>query len=222
MCLILRRKKQLLSLKEAHMTSIADGSMHIQTSAESVPSPPSWFGEVVLMTAHLRKHKVLAKISERVRFARRRFGRYEVIDFLAVLFGYAVSGERTLEAFYERLQPFAVPFMALFERDQLPARSTLSRFLAALTEEPLEALRTLFLEDLLARSLNNETPTGETGGLVDRAGNTWMVFDVDGTREAARQRTLPQTEELPLAFRRLDEVCAPGYRWRKRGQIVRT
>jgi len=26
---------------------------------------------------------------ERVRFARRRFGRYKVIDFMAVLFGYA-------------------------------------------------------------------------------------------------------------------------------------
>ena len=37
------------------------------------------------------------KIAEQVRFARRRFGRYEVIDFLAVLFGYAISGERTLE-----------------------------------------------------------------------------------------------------------------------------
>jgi hypothetical protein len=167
MCLILRRKKQLLSLKEAHMTSIADGSMHIQTSAESVPSPPSWFGEVVLMTAHLRKHNVLAKISERVCFARRRFGRYEVIDFLAVLFGYAVSGERTLEAFYERLQPFAVPFMALFDRDQLPARSTLSRFLAALTEAPVEALRTLFLDDLLSRPFSNEK---QTGGLLDRTG----------------------------------------------------
>ncbi|MFL5666535.1 MAG: hypothetical protein ACJ8BW_35080, partial [Ktedonobacteraceae bacterium] len=46
---------------------------------------------------------------------------------------YAISGERTLEAFYERLQPFAVPFMALFERDQFPSRSALSRFLAALT-----------------------------------------------------------------------------------------
>jgi hypothetical protein len=102
------------------MTSIADGSVHIQTSPESVASTPSWFGEVALMAAHLRKHGVLTKIGERVRFARRRFGHYEVIDFLAVLFGYAISGERTLEAFYERLQPFAVPFMALFERDQLP------------------------------------------------------------------------------------------------------
>ena len=97
----------------------------------------------MLLMAHLRKHGVLSKISERVRFARRRFGRYEVIDFLAVLFGYAISGERTLEEFYERLQPFAVPFMALFERDRLPSRSALSRFLAALTEAPVEALRTL-------------------------------------------------------------------------------
>ena len=49
-----------------------------------------------------------------------------------------------------------------------------------------------------------------------------MVFDIDGTREAARQRALPQSEDLPPAFRRLDEVCAPGYTGRKRGQVVRT
>jgi len=115
--------------------------------------------------------------------------------------------------------------MALFDRDQLPARSTLSRFLAALTEVPVEALRTLFLDDLLSRPLST-TPSDsnekQTGGLVDRARNTWVVFDIDGTREAARGRALPQTEELPPAFRRLDEVCAPGYRGRKRGQVVRT
>ncbi len=85
------------------MTSIADGSVKIQTTSESNPSIPSWFGEVVLLIGYLRKHGILTKISERVRFARQRFGRYEVIDFLAVLFGYAISGERTLEAFYERL-----------------------------------------------------------------------------------------------------------------------
>src|ERR1700686_2738120 len=135
------------------MTSIADGSVKIQTSAESNPSPPCWFGEAVLLIAYLRKQGVLSKISEQVRFARRRFGRYEVIDFLAVLFGYAVSGERTLEAFYESLHPFAAAFMALFGRERLPARSTLSRFLAALPEEPVEALRALFLSDLLARPL---------------------------------------------------------------------
>jgi len=201
------------------MTSIADGSVNIQTSAGSVPAPPSWFGEVVLLTTHLRKHGVLTKINEQVRFARRRFGCYDVIDFLAVLFGYAISGEPTLEAFYERLQPFATPFMALFDRDQLPARSTLSRFLAALTEVPVEALRTLFLDDLLARPLTHDK---QTGGLVDRKGHAWIVFDIDGTREAARQRALPKTEDLPEPFRRLDDVCAPGYTGRKRGEVVRT
>jgi len=207
------------------VTSIADGSVIIQTSSASVPSPPSWFGEVVLLVGYLRKQGVLTRISEKVRFARRRFGRYEVIDFLAVLFGYAISGECTLEAFYERLQPFAVPFMALFERDRLPARSTRSRFLAALTEAPVEALRTLFLDDLESRPLrvtSNDSTEKQTGGLVDRAGNAWVVFDIEGTREAARQRALPQTEELPPGFRRLDEVCAAGYTGRKRGEIVRT
>src|SRR6266568_1614767 len=191
------RKNKTLSIKEAHMNTIADGSVIIQTSSESVPSPPSWFGEVALIVEQLCKQGVLAAIDERVRFSRRRFGHYEVIDFLAVLFGYAISGERTLEAFYQRLQPFAVPFMALFERDRLPARSTLSRFLAALTQEPVEALRSLFLDDLLSRPLSKERQTGD---LVDREGAARIVFDIDGTREAARQRALPQTEELPPAF----------------------
>jgi len=72
------------------MISIADGSVHIQTSSESQPATPSWLGEVALVASHLQKQGILNKISERVRFARRRFGRYDVIDFLAVLFGYAI------------------------------------------------------------------------------------------------------------------------------------
>ena len=112
--------------------------------------------------------------------------------------------------------------MALFERDQLPSRSALSRFLAALTEAPVEALRTLFLDDLLSRPRSSASNEKQTGGLVHRAGTTWLVFDIDGTREAARQRALPQSDDLPPAFRRLDDVCAPGYTGRKRGQVVRT
>ncbi len=201
------------------MNSIANAAVSIQTSSESVPSTPCWFGEVVLIISYLRKQGVLSAIMERVRFERRRFGHYEVIDFLAVLFGYAISGERTLEAFYQTLLPHASTFMALFNRQRLPARSTLSRFLAALPKEATETLRTLFLDDLLSRRLDNER---QTGALVDREGFERVVFDIDGTREAARQRALPQTEDLPPALRRLDEVCAPGYTGRKRGEVVRT
>ena len=201
------------------MTSIAYSSVNIQASADSVSSLPCWFGEVTLMAHHLQRQEVLAAIEEQVRFARRRFGRYEVIDFVAVLIGYAVSSERTLEAFYEGIEPWASAFMALFGRDRLPARSTLSRFLASLDQAAVESLRTLFLKDLLARPLNTEE---HMAGLWDRQGSRWVVLDVDGTREAARQRALPKSPDRPTPQRRLRPLCAPGYTGRKRGEVVRT
>ncbi len=59
------------------MTSIAYSPVSIQTSSQAAPLPPPWFGEVVLIVAHLRKQGVLDAITQRVRFARRRFGHYE-------------------------------------------------------------------------------------------------------------------------------------------------
>lgn len=201
------------------MTSIADLSVSIQTSAQSVAATPTWFGEATLLVFYLRKQGILDALEEQVRFDRRRFGRFEVIDFVAVLFGYAISGERTLQAFYERLHPYAAAFMALFGRDYLPSRSALSRFLAALTPPPVEALRARFLWDGLSRLVGQAEPPG---GLWDRADIHWLVFDVDGTREAARQRALPQTADRPAPQRRLRPLCAPGYTGRKRGEVVRT
>jgi len=166
------------------------------------------------VVAQVLSHVGLLKaIQQQVRFARARFGRYDLIDFVVMLLGYALSGESTLLAFYERLVPWAEPFMALFGRDRLPHRSTLSRFLAALDQPTVEALRTLFHKDLFAR---------KPFGLLDRLGAQWFVIDVDGTRATARQRVLPQTDALPPPHRRFDQVCAPGYQGRKRGEVVRT
>jgi len=142
--------------------------------------------------AHVFSQLGLQKaIEERVRFARARMGDYEVIDFVVMLMGYAVSGERTLTAFYQRLLPFAEPFMALFGRANLPHPATLSRFLAALDHGSVEALRTLFQDDLVARPVFASPP----GGVWDRLGSQWTVVDVDGTKQAARQRALPQTAD---------------------------
>src|SRR6266516_1842018 len=85
--------------------------------------------------------------------------------------------------------------------------------------DAIEALRTLFLKDLLARPLHKEE---QRAGLWDRQGSRWVVFDVDGTREAARQRALPQTPDRPSPQRRLRPICAPGYTGRKRGEVVST
>jgi hypothetical protein len=189
------------------MVSITDVSVTVQTSSQSIPSTPPWFGEVTLLAQYFKHVGLLSTLAEKVRFARSRFGHYDTLDFVAVLLGYAISGERTLEAFYERVQPFATQFLALFGRSRLPHRSTLSRFLQALEPGPVEALRDLFLKDVLARPLEKE---GQAGGVWDRQGTQWQVFDVDGTRQAARQRALPQTEDRPAAQRRMSKVCAPG------------
>jgi len=111
----------------------------------------------------------LTTIEERVCFARRRFGYYDVIDFVVVLLGYAISGERTLEAFYESVQPFAAPFMALFGRERLPHRSTLSRFLAALNQAVVEALRTVFLARPVCSAAGEGGKNGRVVGSARRA-----------------------------------------------------
>jgi hypothetical protein len=192
-------------------------SVTIQVTPDSKPTIPSWMGEVAAFAQVFTHTGLLKTIQDEVRFARARFGQYDLIDFVVVLIGYILSGEPTLLVFYERLAPFAEPFMALFGRNRLPHRSTLSRFLAALDQTCVEALRTLFQKDLFARE-----PFPSPGGLFDRAGKQWMVIDVDGTRQAARQRALPQTDALPAPHRRFDQVCAPGYTGRKRGEVVRT
>jgi hypothetical protein len=201
-----------------HMSTDNPSSVNIQTEASPIPSVPAWFGEVALLAHTMTRLGLLSDISEQVRFARKRFGTFEVIDFIVMLIGYAISGEPTLKAYYERLHPFAPEFMALFGRSQLPHRATLSRFLAALDEPFVEALRTVFLHDALARL----GPGANVGGLWDRQGTRWSVFDLDGTRQAARQRALPQGPDLPPPQRRLSAVCAPGYTGRKRGEVVRT
>ena len=154
---------EILSEQETQEACLKNASVTIQITPE--PSPSSWMGEVAAFAQVLTHTGIRSAIQDQVRFARARMGTYELIDFVAVLIGYALCGEATLKAFYERLAPFAEPFMALFERHQLPRRSTLSRFLAALDQPTVEALRTLFQEALLAR-----TPFASPGGLFDRLG----------------------------------------------------
>jgi hypothetical protein len=154
----------------------------VQIDPESVPCTPSWFGEVAVLAHVFTQFGILDTIKQRVQFARARFGHDDTIDFLVVLIGYAVSGERTLEAFYERLHPFASPFMALFGRNELPCHSTLSRFLAAFDQPSVEALRQLFQEDLVARSPFGSPP----GGVWDRLGTHWLLADIDATRTSRK------------------------------------
>src|SRR5258708_38302178 len=130
---------------------MTDFTVTIQVNPESVPSLPCWLAEGAAFAQVLISTGILKAIEEGVQFARARLGQYDTIDCVVVLIGYGLSGERTLQAFYERLLPFADAFMALFGRHHLPSRSALSRFLAALDQATVERLRTLFQEDLVKR-----------------------------------------------------------------------
>jgi hypothetical protein len=205
-------------IEEVSLHMIPNCCIEVQTSPEDRPSVPAWFAEVVIIVQHLAKKGLLDAFAQQVRLVRGRFGSYEPIDFLALLIGYAISGERTLSDFFERLAPFGPAFMALFGRQCLPHRSSLSRFLTDVDRPCLEAFRGLFEQSSFAEGWTNDS----IGGIWDRQGRRYIVFDVDATRQAARQRALPSDPTLPPPRRRLDAVCAPGYTGRKRGEVVRT
>src|SRR5260370_36663164 len=95
--------------------------------------------------------------------------------------------------------------MALFGRANLPHPATLSRDLSALDQGSVEALRTLFQDDLVARPVFVSPP----GGVWDRQGPHWTVVNVDGTKQAAGQRGLPQPAGPPLLIPALIGVPLP-------------
>jgi hypothetical protein len=178
---------------------MTDPVVHIQVDPTDSPSTPSWFGEVAVVAHALKRYGVLNAIQERVRFVRARMGKYELIDFAAMLIGYAVSGEPTLRAFCERVQPFASAFMALFGRADFPTPPTLSRYLAVLDQPCVEALRTLFLEDP-AFSLAVWHPAGRAvasaGWTVAAHGCRWHQTSSTPTRASSHSR--PSSGASPL------------------------
>ena len=69
----------------------------IQITSASKAATSCWIGEVAAF-AQVREHTGILKAI------------YELIDFVVVLIGYALSSESTLLAFYKRLAPFAASF----------------------------------------------------------------------------------------------------------------
>ena len=109
--------------------------------------------------------------------------------------------------------------MALFGR---PMSSASLQFESLSGRCRSSLLRSFSQRSSSSQSFAEEWTPETIGGIWDRQGRRYIVFDVDATRQAARQRALPCDPALPAARRRLDAVCAPGYTGRKRGEVVRT
>ncbi len=203
------------------MKSIADGSIIVQASSQSVPSTPPWFGEVALIVQYLRKHHILSALTEQVRFARRRFGHYEVIDFLAVLFGYALSGERTLEAFYEHLSPFASADHWHFSDESVCLHAPHSvAFSRLCLKSPSKLCAPCFSLICWLVLWGRRSSQQDCGIAQEAAGRSSISMEPVRPLANALYRHRPRARLAPQ--RRLRPLCAPGSTFRKRGEVVRS
>lgn len=207
MCLC-EREERCLPLKEADRIRLAGGSVHTSNPLQRcrVHLQPGW----------------ATWLWWRLTFAPKVFSprdpstcglRYDGSDALTCgMFWQCWSALRSVAngRWMRSLRP-CVPLrfasLAMFGRTRVPAASTLSRLFAALPAEPVEALRALVLDGLLARPLSSEE---HAAGRGDRQGHRWHVVESDGTREAARQRALPQTPDRPAPHGCVCPLCAPG------------
>ncbi len=180
---------------------------------------PEWFGEAVLLGKYWLESGLVGQMEEEVKVVRRRMGQYEVIDFVMLLNSYAISGEKTLADFYQALAPVKEVLMSVWGRKRCPVASSLSRFLAAVEQSSVESLRQLFEIDLARNGLR----VIEGIGMFDRSKDHYVVFDIDGTVCAVRQRALEdEPQNYPSGRRRSESSCGPGYKGRKRGEVCRT
>jgi hypothetical protein len=75
---------------------------------------------------------------------------------------------------------------------------------------------------LMISRVARSPPTSKPEGCwIEQETAGWSLTSMGRGRRPESQ-ALPQTDDLPPAFRRLDDVCAPFYTGRKRGQVVRT
>ncbi|MBN8564994.1 MAG: hypothetical protein J0L70_31275 [Leptolyngbya sp. UWPOB_LEPTO1] len=157
-------------------------------------------------------------LQQQVKVSRGRMGQYEVCDFVLLLLAYAISGVETLKEFFVQLASVESVVLSVWQRQQCPVASTVSRFLSAIEGPSVEQLRTLFEADLLEHGFDCD----HNGGLLDRTGERYWVFDVDGTHQVAQQRSVTQQENYPSVRRRSQAAVRPGYLGRKRGEGIRT
>lgn len=108
--------------------------------------------------------------------------------------------------------------MTQWGRDRCPSALSLSRFLGCMQIEAVEALRRLFESDLYRNSLG----VRQGMGLFDRVRDHSVVFDMDETVNAVRQRSIRGNQQNdPPGKRRSGIACALGYKGRKHGEVIR-
>lgn len=185
---------------------------------KNLPLPDSVTTSVALLL-HLRESGTLSLLGERIQIPRQ--GGYPGIDFViffVLLFGATVR--HSIKSFYLYLldRKLVRVLGALAGRRRIASQSSISR---GLDEVPIEMVRKNARWMLVEGGLVPEVLRHPWVMNLDGLGRGWHFFDYDGTVEVLRQRHLHRDEDTdrPPPRRRSENLAAPGYPGRKRGDV---
>jgi hypothetical protein len=164
----------------------------------------------------LAQRGVLDSLSEEVRI--RRSGGFCGLDVWLALWLYFAAGSETgFKRFWAVAGPHSKRLAGLVGRRKLASPPSLSRALASVEPELLRPVADTLLVMPADCDRVLRHPAVQT---YDTLGDGWHCFDFDPTVTALRHRALPAGDDLPEAQRTSEGIAMPGYKGRKRGDVV--
>lgn len=195
---------------------MARKSVEVTFSAEDGSRIPDILTEGAALLLDLQRRGVLSAVGERVRI--RRQGGFTGLDVWLALFLFFTTGATMgFKTFWKVARPHKQRLGALADRDGLASPPALSRALEAVEPELLRPVGAWLLRGLADVDEVLRHPAVQTR---DTLGRSWHTFDVDPTVRVLRHRALPAGDDLPEERRRSEEMGKPGYKGRKRGEMV--
>ena len=173
---------------------------------------PDWASGGCALIERLRQSGALAKVGERLRITRQ--GGYAGLDMFLFLLYFFCSGESGIRPFWRSACGFSEQLAAFAGRTKLPSPAAMSRAFKSVRVEDIRPLATWLLTEAAGAGEVLRHPSVLTR---DARGQAWHVFHFDPTVTAIHQRPLPEGTDLPEPRRRAEEMSAPGFRGRKRG-----
>lgn len=176
---------------------------------------PDVVSEGVTLVLLLCERGILEQMEQRLRIERRSDGVNGLEVVLFLLYYYASNPTVGVRTFYKPLLPYRRALGAVALREELAHPSSVSRALEAVQVGQLQPELVWLLSDAAGIDVVLSHPCVMT---YDTTGQSWHVFDFDGTVKVCRQRALPDGEDAPAPVRRTAEM-SPGYPGKKRGEV---